>query len=42
MQLKRGDGIMPILGEGDYIEGDYFCERKSLFFRYLEKIHGGG
>lgn len=28
-------------GRGDDIQGDYFCERKSLFFRYLEKIDGG-
>ena len=29
-------------GRGVDILGVYFCERKSLFFRYLEKIHGGG
>jgi hypothetical protein len=28
-------------GRGDDILGDYFCERKSLFFNYLLKIIGG-
>ena len=29
-------------GGGNDIQGVYFCERKSLYFRYLEKIHGRG
>ena len=38
MQLKRGNGLVPIRGEGSIYGAFISCERKSLFIRYLEKI----